>query len=124
MLARSPCRQAHDISRSELPPGRQGGCRVALMHVTFRGTTIEGRSDGRTGCEPHYGLSALSTKSSRPNLQPWPEIRPDFRVEVLRARMHGYSITFAADVDLAAAAIEQRAADSTVRRNALLLRGI
>ena len=37
-------------------------------------------------------------------------------------RMHEYSITFAADVDLAAAAIERQAADSTVRRNALLWR--
>jgi hypothetical protein len=56
------------------------------------------------------------------DLKPWPEITPDFRVEVLRARMHEYSITFAADVDLAATAIEQGAADSTVRRNAVLWR--
>jgi hypothetical protein len=41
-------------------------------------------------------------------------------VEVLRTRMHEYSITFAAEVDLTATAIERRAADSTVRRNALL----
>lgn len=33
-----------------------------------------------------------------------------------------HSITFAAEVDLAATAIEGRAADSTVRRNALLWR--
>ena len=37
-------------------------------------------------------------------------------------RMHEYSITFAADVDLAATAIERQAADSTVRRNAILWR--
>jgi hypothetical protein len=36
--------------------------------------------------------------------------------------MHEYSITFAGEVDLAATAIERRAADSTVRRNALLWR--
>jgi hypothetical protein len=40
-------------------------------------------------------------------------------MEALRMRMHEYSTTFAADVDLAATAIEQRAADSFVRRNAL-----
>ena len=34
--------------------------------------------------------------------------------------MHEYSITFAAEVDLAAAAIERRATDPTTRRNALL----
>jgi hypothetical protein len=55
-------------------------------------------------------------------LKPWPEIRPDFRVETLRMRMHEYSITFAADVDLAATAIERRATDSTVQRNTLLWR--
>lgn len=43
-------------------------------------------------------------------------------MEALRARTHEYSITFAAEVDLAAAAIEQRARDSTVRCNALLWR--
>jgi hypothetical protein len=37
-------------------------------------------------------------------------------------RMHEYSITFAADVDRAATAIERQAADSTVRRNAALWR--
>ena len=65
---------------------------------------------------------ALNTKPTQPNLQPWPEIRPDFRVESLRGRMHEYAITFAAAVDLAATSLERRAADSTVRRNALLWR--
>ena len=66
--------------------------------------------------------AGLGKKPSRPDLKPWPEIRPDFRVETLRMRMHEYSITFAADVDLAATAIERQAADSTVRRNAILWR--
>lgn len=66
--------------------------------------------------------ASLGKKSTQPDLKPWPEIRPDVRMETLRLRMHEYSITFAAAVDLAAAAIEQRAADSAVRRNALLWR--
>ena len=66
--------------------------------------------------------ASLDKKPTQPDVKPWPEIRSDFRVETLRARMHEYSITFAAEVDLAATAIEQRAADPTVRRNALLWR--
>ena len=66
--------------------------------------------------------AGLGKTPSRPDLKPWPEIRPDFRVETLRMRMHEYSITFAADVDLAATAIERRAVESTVRRNAILWR--
>ena len=49
--------------------------------------------------------ASLGKKSTQPNLKPWPEIRPDVRVESLRARMYEYSITFAAEVDLAAMAI-------------------
>ena len=64
--------------------------------------------------------ASLGKKPTQPDLKPWPEIRPDFRVETLRVRMHEYSITFAAEVDLTATAIERRAADSAVRRNALL----
>ena len=66
------------------------------------------------------GCAGLTKKATAPDLKPWPEIRPDFRVETLRVRMYEYSTTFSAEVDLAATAIEGRAADSTVRRNALL----
>lgn len=66
--------------------------------------------------------ASLGKKSTQPNLNPWPEIRSDVRVETLRAQMFEYSITFAAEVDLAATAIERRAGDSMVRRNALLWR--
>lgn len=59
---------------------------------------------------------------ARPNVKPWPEIQPDFRVGALRARLYEYSMTFAAEVDLAGTSIERRATDSTVRRNALLWR--
>jgi len=65
---------------------------------------------------------SLDKKATRPDLTAWPEIRFDFRMETLRMRMHEYSITFAANVDLAATTIERQAADSTVRRNALLWR--
>ena len=68
------------------------------------------------------GCAGLGKKPEQPNLKPWPEIRADFRVESLRARMHEYSITFAAEVELAATSIERRATDSTVRRNAVLWR--
>ena len=91
--------------------GRQHGSRVAVMRVA--------------ACLALAFLVACAgrgKKAEQPNLKPWPEIRPDFRVESLRARMQEYSITFAAEVDLAATAIEQRAADSTVRRNAVLWR--
>ena len=64
--------------------------------------------------------ATVSKKSTHPNLEPWPEIRPDFRVEALRVRMTEYAITFAADVDIAAASIDLRTTDPTVRRNALL----
>ena len=66
--------------------------------------------------------ASVSKKSTQPDLKPWPELRPEVRVEALRARMYEYSITFGAEVDLAATAIERRAADSTVRRNAVLWR--
>ena len=56
------------------------------------------------------------------NIKPWPEIRSDFRVETLRARLYEYSITFAAEVDFTASSIEQRTTDATTRRNALLWR--
>ena len=92
-------------------PRRQPGCRVALMRMA-----------ACLALSSFVACASLGTGSQGPDLSPWPEIRPDFRVEALRARMHEYAITFAAEVDLAAAAIERRAPDSTVRRNALLWR--
>jgi hypothetical protein len=53
-------------------------------------------------------------------MEAWPEIRPDLRIETLRIRMYEYSTTFAAQVDLAASAIERQAEDPAVRRNAML----
>src|SRR5688572_3425803 len=66
--------------------------------------------------------AGMNKTPERPDLKDWPEIRSDFRVEVLRARMHEYSTTFAAEVDVAARKIEGRADDATVKRNALLWR--
>jgi hypothetical protein len=66
--------------------------------------------------------ASMGQKSTQPNLTPWPEIRFDIRVETLGKRMFEYSITFAAEIELGATAIERRASDATVRRNALLWR--
>jgi len=66
--------------------------------------------------------AGLGKTPPRTDLQPWPEIQPDFRVEGLRTRMQEYSITFAAEVDRAATSIERRASDAAIRRNALLWR--
>ncbi len=68
------------------------------------------------------GCTALATKHAGADLAPWPEIRPDVRMEVLRARMHEYSITFAAEIEVAATGIERRTSDAAIRRNAVLWR--
>ena len=34
--------------------------------------------------------ASLDKKATRPDLTPWPEIRPDVRMETLRMRMHEY----------------------------------
>jgi hypothetical protein len=73
------------------------------------------------GCLALCSLAACTGMGkTRPDVKPWPEIRSDFRVETLRARMYEYSITFAAEVDLAASSIERQTSDPAVRRNALL----
>ena len=79
-------------------PRRPGCRRVALM-----------RAAACLALSSLVACAGLGKKPTRPDLKPWPEIRPDFRVETLRARMHEYSITFAAEVDLAATSIERRA---------------
>ena len=66
--------------------------------------------------------TSLLPSPGQADVKPWPEIRSDYRVETLRARLYEYSITFAAEVDLTASSIEQRTTDATVRRNALLWR--
>jgi hypothetical protein len=66
--------------------------------------------------------ASFSKQATQADIRPWPEIRADVRVESLRARMYEYSITFAAEVDLVSTSIERRAADSHVRRNAMLWR--
>ena len=71
---------------------------------------------------PLVACASLGSGGTRPNVQPWPEIRADYRVEVLRLRMHEYAITFAAEVEVASNEIERRATDATVRRNAVLWR--
>jgi len=78
------------------------------------------RTAGCLALSSLVSCASLVKKSTQPDVTPWPEIRSDFRVEALRQRMHEYSITFAAEVDLAASAIERRTTDATIRRNALL----
>jgi hypothetical protein len=73
------------------------------------------------GCLALCSLTACTGMGkTQPNVKPWPEIKSDFRVETLRARMYEYSITFAAEVDLAASSIERQTTDPLVRRNAML----
>ena len=76
--------------------GRQSGPRGALMGI---GACIALAS--------HLACAGMNKAPERPDLEAWPEIRPDFRVEVLRGRMHEYATTFAAEVDVAARAIEE-----------------
>jgi len=64
--------------------------------------------------------TGLGKQAVRPNLTSWPEIRSDYRVEALRTSLREYSVTFAAEVEIAATAIERRAYDATIRRNARL----
>lgn len=64
----------------------------------------------------------LGKTPPRANVAAWPQIRDDYRADTLRIRLQEYSITFAADVDLASTSIEQRSTDAAVRRNALLWR--
>src|SRR5687768_15899871 len=73
------------------------------------------------GCLALCSLAGCTGMGKRqPDVKPWPEIRSDYRVETLRARMFEYSITFAAEVDLAASSIERQTTDPMVRRNAML----
>src|SRR5262245_20643583 len=119
---------------ASLPPGySRFGSSGGLMPVpaqsaylgSLAGRTL-GRVEGLWRAVPFLALSFLvactgfGKQAVRANLTAWPEIRPDYRVETLRASLREYSITFAADVELAATAIERRASDATVKRNARL----
>src|SRR5262245_65578588 len=64
----------------------------------------------------------MKTATPKPNLSPWPEVRTDFNMDVLKARMQEYSITFGAEVDSVAASIERRTNDPAIQRNALTWR--
>jgi hypothetical protein len=66
--------------------------------------------------------TGLGDTPPRPNLAPLPGIAADYRAESLRAALREYSITFAAQVDSAASAIERRATDAAVKRTALVWR--
>src|SRR5262245_59694544 len=66
--------------------------------------------------------TSLGKPATRPNLEPFPGISADYRLETLRAALREYSITFAAQVDSAASAIERRATDAAVKRAALVWR--
>jgi hypothetical protein len=103
------------FARSIGLPGRNprhiGGVRTLLIRLT--------------ACAGFAAIGACGGAGKTPpraDVTPWPQIRSDYRVDSLRIRLQEYSITFAADVDLAATAIEQRSADAAVRRNALLWR--
>jgi hypothetical protein len=75
---------------------------------------------GMEGARP--SVVAGMGSQSRPDIEPWPEISRDFRIEALRTRLYEYSSTFAAAVELAATSIEQRTTDPAIRRNAVLWR--
>ena len=66
--------------------------------------------------------ASMQTAPPKPNLSPWPDMRTDFRLEVLKGRLQEYAITFGAEIDLVAASIERRTKDVTIQRNALTWR--
>ena len=66
--------------------------------------------------------ASMQTAPPKPNLSPWPEMRTDFRLEVLKARLQEYAITFGAEIELAATSIERRTNDVNIQRNALMWR--
>jgi len=101
---------------------RPAGCEASVLAVNQGWRVALMRTATCVALSSLVACASLARQSTQPDLDPWPEIRSDVRVESLRARMYEYSITFAAQVDLAATSIEGRADDSTVRRNALLWR--
>jgi hypothetical protein len=66
--------------------------------------------------------ASMQTSAPKPNLSPYPDIRTDFRLEVLKGRLQEYATTFGAEIDLVAASIERRSKDVNIQRNALTWR--
>ena len=98
---------------------------VRARPVASRVRRPRGLVAGMFMCLAAMCLSSCASMQSappKPILSPWPDMRTDFRLEVLRGRLQEYAITFGAEIDLAAASIERRTNDVNIQRNALTWR--